>query len=73
MTKVKSNASWNGLPPKQRRTLESWLFDEKLGYQETLVRARKELGLERFKKYYSRFVLGKKERSFWVLASFRLS
>jgi hypothetical protein len=46
MTKVKSNASWNGLSPKQRRTLETWLFDEKLGYQETLERAKKELGFK---------------------------
>jgi len=58
MTKVKLNASWNGLSPKQRRTLESWLFDEKLGYQEALERARKELGfkgaMSSLRRFYSR-------------------
>src|SRR6266478_8832981 len=58
MTKVKSNASWNGLSPKQKRSLETWLFDEKLGYQKTLERARKELGFKgsvsSLRRFYSR-------------------
>lgn len=44
MKRVSSNARWAALTPKQRKTLESWLFEEKLGYDEALKRARVELG-----------------------------
>src|SRR5579871_2236170 len=44
MTKSKSNAAWTGLSPEQRETLERWLFEDELGYEEALERARSELG-----------------------------
>ena len=46
MRKMRDDSTWNRLMPEQRETLESWLFDENLGYAKTLERVRKEFGVE---------------------------
>ena len=46
MRKMRDDSTWNQLTPEQRETLEGWLFDENLGYVETLERVQKEFGLE---------------------------
>ena len=46
MRKLRDDSTWNRLTPGQRETLESWLFDENLGYAKTLARVQKEFGLE---------------------------
>ena len=58
ITKTKSNAAWNGLSAEQRATLERWLFEENLGYEMALERARGELGfvgsIGSLKRFYHR-------------------
>jgi hypothetical protein len=58
LKKVRSNAQWIGLTSGQRRTLEGWLFDEMLGFAESIERARRELGftgsLSSLKRFYAR-------------------
>lgn len=44
MRKTNSNAVWNGLSAEQRGILERWLFEENLGYEKALERARAEFG-----------------------------
>ena len=46
MRKLRDDSTWNQLSAAQRETLESWLFDENLGYAETLARVRQEFDLE---------------------------
>jgi hypothetical protein len=46
MRKLRDDSTWNRLTPEQRETLESWLFDDNLGYVKTLERVQKEFGLE---------------------------
>jgi hypothetical protein len=46
MRKMRDDSTWNRLTPDQRETLESWLFDENLGYAKTLERVQKEFGME---------------------------
>jgi hypothetical protein len=46
MRKLRDDSTWNQLRPEQRETLESWLFDENLGYAETLARVRQEFQVE---------------------------
>jgi hypothetical protein len=46
MRKMREDSTWNQLTPEQRETLESWLFDENLGYAKTLERAEKEFGVK---------------------------
>ncbi|HXR04442.1 MAG TPA: hypothetical protein VN836_07020 [Verrucomicrobiae bacterium] len=46
MRKMRDDSTWNQLTPEQRETLESWLFDENLGYTKTLERVQKEFGME---------------------------
>src|ERR1035441_8756389 len=46
MRKMRDDSTWNQLTPEQRETLESWLFDENLGYAKTLARVQEEFGLE---------------------------
>jgi hypothetical protein len=55
MAKTKSQAAWNGLSVKQRRTLEEWLFEEGLSYNEALARAKKELGFKGQRSSVRRF------------------
>ena len=43
---MRDDSTWNRLTLEQRETLESWLFDENLGYAKTLERVQKEFGLE---------------------------
>jgi hypothetical protein len=54
-TKTKANAAWNGLSAEQRDTLERWLFEERLGYEKALERARSELGFEGSRTSLQRF------------------
>jgi hypothetical protein len=58
LKKVRSNAQWIGLTSGQRRTLEGWLFDDLLGFAESIERARRELGftgsLSSLKRFYAR-------------------
>jgi hypothetical protein len=37
---MRDDSTWNRLTAEQREKLESWLFDENLGYAETLVRVQ---------------------------------
>jgi hypothetical protein len=46
MRKLRDDSTWNRLTPEQRETLESWLFDENLGYAKTLERVQQEFGVE---------------------------
>jgi hypothetical protein len=46
MRKLREDSAWNQLATEQRETLESWLFDENLGYAKTLERVKQEFGLE---------------------------
>jgi hypothetical protein len=55
MTKVKSNAAWNGLSKQQQTALAEWLFEERLGYNAALERARKELGFTGSRSSLRRF------------------
>ena len=43
---MRDDSTWNQLTPEQREMLESWLFDENLGYAKTLERVQKEFGVE---------------------------
>ena len=43
---MRDDSTWNRLTPEQRETLESWLFEENLGYAKTLERVQKEFGVE---------------------------
>ena len=43
---MRDDSTWNQLTPEQRETLESWLFDENLGYVKTVERVQEEFGLE---------------------------
>jgi hypothetical protein len=45
MRKMRDDSTWNQLTSEQRETLESWLFDENLGYAKTLERVQQEFGL----------------------------
>jgi len=58
MNKVRSDALWTELSPEQVKTLDRWLFDEKLGYVEILPRAQSELGfkgqMSSLKRYFAR-------------------
>jgi len=38
--KMRDDSAWNRLTAEQREKLESWLFDENLGYAETLARGQ---------------------------------
>jgi hypothetical protein len=46
MRKMRDDSTWNQLTPEQRESLESWLFDENLGYAKTLERVQQEFGVE---------------------------
>lgn len=46
MSKPRDDSTWNQLSPDQRETLESWLFDQNLGYAKTLERVQQEFGLQ---------------------------
>jgi hypothetical protein len=46
MSKLREDSTWNQLTAGQRETLEDWLFEENLGYEKTLARAKQEFGLE---------------------------
>ncbi|MGD0814510.1 MAG: hypothetical protein ABSA83_12970 [Verrucomicrobiota bacterium] len=43
---MRDDSTWSQLTLEQREALESWLFDEKLGYAKTLERVQKEFGVE---------------------------
>lgn len=45
MRKRRDDSTWNQLTTAQREALDGWLFDENLGYAETLARARQEFGV----------------------------
>jgi hypothetical protein len=58
MNKTGSNALWNELTPEQRKTLDDWLFEEKLSFVEVLPKAQSELGfagsMSSLQRYYRR-------------------
>ena len=59
MKKAKSNASWNKLTPKQRETLDRWLFEENLSYAVIFAKVpRADLGYKgsetSLRRYYER-------------------
>ena len=55
MSKLRSDSTWAALTPEQRETLETWLFEENLGYEETLGCVQKEFGIEASKTSLVRF------------------
>ncbi len=55
MSKMRNDSTWNQLTPEQRETLETWLFDENLGYAETVERVRREFGLQATTSSVGRF------------------
>jgi hypothetical protein len=55
MAKTRAHASWNGLSPQQRQTLEEWLFEDGLSYNEALKRAKRELGYKGERSSLRRF------------------
>jgi hypothetical protein len=55
MSKLRNDSTWNQLTPEQRETLETWLFDENLGYAETVDRVRREFGLQSTTSSVGRF------------------
>jgi len=46
MRKPRSNSHWNRLTSPQRETVEKWLFEEHLAYDEVLARVKGDFGLE---------------------------
>jgi hypothetical protein len=46
MRKMRADSTWNGLTPGQLELLDEWLFEERLGYADALVRVEKEFGLQ---------------------------
>jgi hypothetical protein len=46
MRKMRDDSTWNRLTPEQREMLEEWLFEERLGYADTLAKVEKEFGLQ---------------------------
>jgi hypothetical protein len=55
MSKLRSDSTWAPLSPEQRETLETWLFEENLGYDEVRGRVQKEFGIEASKTSLVRF------------------
>jgi hypothetical protein len=55
MSKLRSDSTWAPLTSEQRETLETWLFEENLGYDEALARAQKEFGITGTKMSLMRF------------------
>lgn len=46
MRKIRGNSTWSRLTREQRERLESWLFDENMGYAKAAARVRMEFGVE---------------------------
>jgi hypothetical protein len=46
MRKMREDSTWNQISPEQRETLESWLFEENLGYAKTMERVQQEFGIQ---------------------------
>jgi hypothetical protein len=55
MRKFREDFAWMGLPLEQRDLLETWLFEENLGYAEILTRVKAQFGLEGSKSSLSRY------------------
>ena len=55
MSKLRNDSTWNQLTPEQRVTLETWLFDENLGYADTVERLRRDFGLQTTTSSVGRF------------------
>jgi hypothetical protein len=57
MKKLRCDSKWQRLPQKQREEVLNWLFDEGLGYQAALKRARKQFGVKAsvssLRRYYN--------------------
>src|SRR5271165_737623 len=61
MNKTKSNAKWNQLTTDQQATLEDWLFEDDLSYDDALARAHQELGFTGSRASLCRFYKHKQE------------
>jgi hypothetical protein len=46
MRKLRTDSNWRRLDTAQREMVEKWLFDDHLGYEEIVARAKTEFGLE---------------------------
>jgi hypothetical protein len=46
MRKIRDDSTWNRLTSEQHDKLDSWLFEENLGYEKTLERVHREFGLK---------------------------
>ena len=55
LKKLRSDSTFNQLTPAQRQTLEHWLLDLNLGYQEVLERLQREWGLSASRSSIGRF------------------
>jgi hypothetical protein len=74
MKKMRDDSTWNQLTLEQRDELESWLFDENLGYAKTLERVREEFGLEATIASLGRYYRGRaRERQVVELAAAQIS
>jgi len=59
MKKVRPNAKWSGLSPGHLATLESWLFEEHLTFDDAFAKAKAELGFAGSRSGLHRFYQGK--------------
>lgn len=55
MSKMRSDSKWNEMTAAQRETLEGWLFEENIGYQEARERLEKEFGMKASMRALSEF------------------
>jgi hypothetical protein len=55
MSKMRSDSKWSELTAGQRETLEGWLFEENIGYQEARERLEKEFGMKASMRALSEF------------------
>jgi hypothetical protein len=55
MRKLKCNCRWTQLNRQQRATMENWLFQDHLGYEETLARVQNEFGVKASRSSLARY------------------
>ena len=66
--KLRSDSSWRGLSDDQMDLLQSWLFEQKLSYNEVLQRVEKEFGIKSsatsLRRFYHQIALERKNDDF---------
>lgn len=72
MNKNGSNALWSGMSPEQLKTLDKWLFEDRLSYATAWPQARAELGFKGSVSSLKRYCLRRKrERKLEVFEQLR--